>query len=434
MLNLHAEISLEEGIRIMKKKFLFILAMAISLPGQARAMAAGGVPEIPQITAGAKSIETVSVKGKKTEAKSFRAGMAKAGSAGTAATQEESPGAAFAESTEAETEEVSESTGRNEEYPEEESREIPSIEIPDIIEGQKHDAMMVKGDTAYEMYYFNLKASNLYAETVNHTAEALGKKTDTKVYAVIVPLLESMVFTDEMRQSIDPDWKNEKAALDYYEYLFSEDVYDVPVYDALLEHRDEYIFFRTDHHWTGRGAYYAYAAWARQKGIEPEKLDSYEKVEFPGFLGSLYSVCKEPEMKNNPDTVEAFRPKTAERMTFVDRDGNSYSWPVINDVSDYKAGVKYGTFCGGDNPYSFIENPMVDNGETCVIVKDSYGNAFIPFLVDHYQYIYWFDYRYYSDSILRFAKEHNATDLIFVNGISPSSDTKMMERLWALMQ
>ena len=157
-------------------------------------------------------------------------------------------------------------------------------------------------------------------------------------------------------------------------------------------------------------------------------------MEFPGFLGSLYAACKSEAMAAHPDTVVAYIPNTTNRMVYVRTDGAAIDWYVVNDVTSYIPGNKYGAFCGGDNPFSYIVNPRLDNGKVAVVVKDSYGNAFIPFLVDHYQYIYWFDYRYYSGSILTYAKEHSAADIFFINGISPISDTGLMERLRAVMQ
>ena len=89
--------------------------------------------------------------------------------------------------------------------------EVPAVPVPDMVSGQKAEAMWINGDTAYELYYFNLNAANLYTETVSRAAASL--QGQTKVYSIIVPLLESMVLTDDMRHAIDPDWKNEVAAV-----------------------------------------------------------------------------------------------------------------------------------------------------------------------------------------------------------------------------
>lgn len=118
---------------------------------------------------------------------------------------------------------------------------------------------------------------------------------------------------------------------------FNSNVKNIDIYDVLAAHTDEYIYFRTDHHWTGLGAYYAYNAWAQVKGVDAHALEEYEQVTFPGFTGSYYTETQASAMEANPDTVIAYKPLTYDRMTFTDTDGNTLNWPIINDVSGYRS-------------------------------------------------------------------------------------------------
>ena len=104
-------------------------------------------------------------------------------------------------------------------------------------------------------------------------------------------------------------------------------------------------------------------------------------------------------------------------MTFTDRDGQTYAWSIITDVTDWNSGSKYNTFAGSDNPYSEFTNPDVTDGSVCVIVKDSYGNALLPYLVDHYSTIYEIDYRYWNGNLADFVREKNADDLIIAHNL-----------------
>ena len=309
---------------------------------------------------------------------------------------------------------------------------IPEVPVFTPLEAQKIDSYCVIGDTIYGMYFFNTQAANTYTATLSRVAAEL--KGSAKVYSILAPLSEAFYLNDELRKEYEPDWKNEGQAQAYYDASFSEDVVSVPVYDTLMHHRDEYIYFRTDHHWSGLGAYYAYSAWAHEKGIEPHALDEYEEKVFPGFLGSYYSVVKSPEIEANPDTVHAYVPLTCKTMTMHEKDGDILQWNIISDVSNSQAGSKYLCFTGGDNPLSYIENPNVTTGDVCVVIKDSYGNSVIPFLADHYQYLYWFDYRHYTGNIMQFIKEHNVRDVIFITGLEPDSDKTYMERLSDLLK
>ena len=80
-------------------------------------------------------------------------------------------------------------------------------------------------------------------------------------------------------------------------------------------------------------------------------------------------------------------------------------WSIIADVSSWGAASKYSTFAGGDSPFAVFTNPEVKDGSVCVIVKESYGNALLPYLVDHYSTVYEIDYRYWEGNIVDFVTE-----------------------------
>jgi hypothetical protein len=196
-----------------------------------------------------------------------------------------------------------------------------------------------------------------------------------------------------------------------------------------MQHRDEYIYYRTDHHWTTLGAYYAYSRFCEEKGIEPEELDSYETKEFDGFLGSFYNDTSEAKMKANPDTVTAYYPNAESVMHVKASDGTKYDWPVIYDVSNYSESLKYSAFIASDNPYTKIVNKDLDDGSACIVVKESFGNALVPFLVDHYQTIYVIDYRYWKGSITELAQKKKVTDVIFLNNLSMIRNKSLVGKL-----
>lgn len=297
------------------------------------------------------------------------------------------------------------------------------------ITAQTQNGLFTTGDKAFGIYYFNRQAADIYIETVNRTANNLAGQA--KVYSMLVPLSASFYLDEKTLESTDGS--DEKAAIDYYYGSLSDAVTPLPIYDTLMAHNAEYIYFRTDHHWNGRGAYYAYRVWAEAKGITPHELSEYTQHSFPGFLGSYYAYNKTAGMEGNPDTVEAFEPITHNVMTFTDVDGNVLNWPIIKDVTDYKVTQKYSAFSGSDNPYSVISNPNVTNGQVCLIVKDSYANALIPFLTDHYQTIHWMDYRDYNGDITAFAKQNGVTDVIFITGTEPITSIESMNRMSALL-
>ena len=119
-------------------------------------------------------------------------------------------------------------------------------------------------------------------------------------------------------------------------------------------------------------------------------------------------------LKNNPDTVVAYVP-TCNDMTYTDSKGVEHKWNVVADATDYAEGSKYYCFIGGDQPYSKIENPNITDGSSCVVIKESYGNAFVPFLVNSYQTVHVVDYRYFTGNLINFVKQNNVQDVIYIN-------------------
>jgi hypothetical protein len=134
-------------------------------------------------------------------------------------------------------------------------------------------------------------------------------------------------------------------------------------------------------------------------------------------------------MKANPDTVTAYYPNAESVMHVKASDGTKYDWPVIYDVSNYSESLKYSAFIASDNPYTKIVNKDLDDGSACIVVKESFGNAFVPFLVDHYQTIYVIDYRYWTGSISELAQKKKVADVIFVNNLSMIRNKSLVGKL-----
>ena len=246
----------------------------------------------------------------------------------------------------------------------------------------------VTGDTAFSVFYFDLNGSNAYIQMMNKAQKRLDGIAD--VYDILVPTSLGICLDEDAQKEIGASLQND--AMDYVVSSINSinnKVKTVNTFDTLKKHNSEYIYFRTDHHWTALGAYYAYQDFCKVKGIEAESINSFETMEFPGFVGSFYASSNQvASLKENPDTVTAYIPKDTNDMFFYDSSLQKINWKIINDVSEYSENSKYATFIAGDEIYAQIDNPVLDDGSSCVVIKESFGDAFIPFLVDHYQHIY----------------------------------------------
>ena len=310
---------------------------------------------------------------------------------------------------------------------------------------EKAGSIYIADGAGYGLYYFSESNSARYCLLVNKLAKNLAGKA--QVYSILCPISAGIMLSQEDQEKIGIS--DECAAAEWFYRNMDASVKTTNVVPTLKAHNDEYIFFRTDHHWTALGAYYAYREWCKVKGVTPHELSFFEKTyEFDGFLGTFYSNSnKDPSLAANPDTVKAYVPNGTNKMNMfvANNDGTftEYGWRIVNDVSNYNKTQLYAAFAGGDQAYNYVHNEAVTDGSSVLIVKDSYGNAFIPYLIDHYEYIYWIDFRNYKKwcgwagypdpSISNLVERKNIQDVILCQNISiagSSSALDVMESIY----
>ena len=301
----------------------------------------------------------------------------------------------------------------------EQPQEVEQISAPDSrameseIQKQIQQNLYVKDGAAYSLYYYDQTAADIYTSALSKAAGELEGKTN--VYSILVPNNSGAMLSDRELEALGGAYQEQ--AIDYY-YSLSEGVKTVDTIKTLREHNDEYLYFRTDHHWTQLAAYYVYQNFCEEKGIRPNELSDFQKMTFSPFLGTFYQELQNEDMAANPDFVDAYIPMATNDMTYWETDGSQVNWHVIQDVTGWNKNSLYSCFIGGDKPLVQINNPNLSDGSSCVVVKESYGNSFVPFLVDHYQTVYVIDFRYTKNNVMDFVQEHNVQDLIIINNIS----------------
>lgn len=147
---------------------------------------------------------------------------------------------------------------------------------------------------------------------------------------------------------------------------------------------NEYVYYRTDHHWTTLGAYYAYAEVMNSFGIVPYSLDEFEKITLSDkFLGTTYAKSGYKLAKS--DTVELFECKTSPSSLYTTEifGKNAKKFTGFCDSSYLAGGDKYSVFIGGTNAYTRVTKEGGER-ETLLILKDSFANSLVPFLALHF--------------------------------------------------
>lgn len=260
-----------------------------------------------------------------------------------------------------------------------------------------HGNVVQVDDGGYETYGFYKQGAANVASKVKAAAAALSGKA--RVFYVIAPnSLGGIMSNASFASLLGAGKTSEQGGIAYSYQCAGDKVICVDACTALRMHNSEYIYLRTDHHWNGLGAYYAYAEWARDAGFTPVALSDYNTLVMPGCLGSYYySYCGTPAvMKQNPDVLTAYVPKDNVTVTYT-KSGKTYPCQLVYDYTGSAYAQKYGAYLGGDHPLTTITNNDFKGDRSCVVIKDSYGNAFATYLASHYKTVYVLDVRYYVE-------------------------------------
>ncbi len=305
----------------------------------------------------------------------------------------------------------------------------PNAQKPDF-KAQKLGAIIVADDTGYEYYAFSKELAPRFIKAVDKIPDKINAKN---VYALINPTSIDIKLNDALRADVKS--ANQEKALNYFNGSLKKTIAVDTIFAAQRQHRNEYTFFRTDHHWTALGAYYSYNEFCLKKGIATTPLSVYQTKTFDNFKGTFYASSKQSKkLGKNPDKITTYLPFNNAEMTVYRDDGRSFKWDIINDVSDYNSASKYSTFIAGDNALTVIKNNDNPTGETCVVIKDSYGNAFVPFLIPHYSTIYVIDPRHYEKSLADFSKDKDFDDVLFICNISVTRNSSYISALENLLR
>lgn len=240
------------------------------------------------------------------------------------------------------------------------------------------DRMVEKLDSPdYNVILKSISAINNFSET-----------TGLETYVMIVPT------SAEFYSSSNPN-VNQKEEIDkIYSELSGENVITLDAYTVLNSNKEDYIYYRTDHHWTTLGAYYVYSTTVYDMGITPVSWNNYN-IEHASsdFKGTLYSKTLYDGIKS--DMIDIYYPTSGVDIVSVDihtgKGTDTYESYYFRDFLETKD--KYSVFGGQNQPVVNIKTDSY-NENKLLVIKDSYANAYIPFLCQHYSEITMLDMRY----------------------------------------
>ena len=317
--------------------------------------------------------------------------------------------------------------------PAEQEEDVPKLTEPAAAVEQLGNVILV-GDRAMDVPYGDTTKIKRYAQAVNGIADLLG--SDVKTFSMPVP--------NSAEFYAGSDWNtgpySQKAMFQTLKDNLAANVTYVDAYSEIVKHTDEYIYFRTDHHWTHLGAYYAYTALGKSAGFTAEPQSSFATGQWENFVGSMYtylaSYSQSAILKNNPDTVHYWKPN-ADCTTYYYSDTSLSDGVLMGTICVVREEVenKYLTFMGGDHPVTIVTTDS--EGPCIMVIKESYGNALISWLTSHYSKIILIDPREYFDKrsdidLQTFAQEQGVDQCLVINYpmmLNSENYTTLLERL-----
>lgn len=274
------------------------------------------------------------------------------------------------------------------------------------------------------------KFDKVNEKTVDKSISAINKFAQTrsgKVYFMIAPT-SAGVYSDLLPKNA-PSLDQKAFINDVYSKINKADVTTIDVFDSLVANRDDYIYYRTDHHWTTLGAYYAYSAAINKLGFQPLSLNSFD-IEHASndFLGTLYSKTLVKDEKK--DVIDFFHYKN----------GTSIKSVIVNDgikKTEYKdiyfrdwlnKKDKYSSFLGNNQPVVTV-NTDLKGGKKLLVIKDSYAHCFVPFLTEHYSQIDMVDMRYIMGDLNNVVNVDSYDQYLFLFNASNFAEDENIKKL-----
>jgi hypothetical protein len=268
---------------------------------------------------------------------------------------------------------------------------------------------VIINSVGYEKFKFNEYNANVYIEAVNKYAENL--IGDIKIYNLIVPTSSEFNMPYEYRDLSD----SQKEGIGYAYSNMDNKIITVDAYSNIEAHKNEYLYFKTDHHWTALGAFRAYESFMKIKDEEALPLEKYNRIDSKDkYLGSIYNMTQNKRLENNLDDIWYYNPLLSVEYSSINRDETAWDSNQVVFPSYFEHERKYSAFMGGDTAFSHIKvDSQVE--KKILVIKDSYGNAFIPFLLPHYRDIFIADPRYFKNNIYDLIEDNEIDEVLIIN-------------------
>lgn len=243
-------------------------------------------------------------------------------------------------------------------------------------------------------------------KAINDVAE---KYKDINFNMMLVPDAANILKDD---LPVLADTADQSALMSRVKKQLSDSVNWIDVSKPLNEHKDEKIYYKTDHHWTSLGAFYAFKDAAPLLGINDDVSSMF--IPYPvslDFNGTLAAMSG--SRLNEKEEIDIYVPKDMDKELIVNYEKEQKKTTTLYDRSKLKTRDQYAVFLGGNSPLIDIRT-LSNNSGRLLVIKDSFANCFIPFLTPFYREIVMVDPRYYTGTFSELMDVYKITDVLFL--------------------
>ena len=277
---------------------------------------------------------------------------------------------------------------------------------------------------ACELFGWSDATATDYAKAISEFKQ---KAPEYKVYNMIVPNHTEFALPRRLIEDGTVGTMIQAENIEAIYNSYTADVKPINCYNKLCDHIDEYIYFNTDHHWSGLGAYYAYTAFCEQTGQTALQLSDCEEHTIPNFEGTL--VDYDTSLRSNLDTVHWWQFPYETHAMRQDNPGEELYRTTVYYEDEPSGPYSYGVFIWGDAPLFVCYNDELNNGKKIAVIKESYGNSFAPYLTNNYEEVHVIDFRYFEGSLKSYMQDNDIDEVIFVNNVMSANTALQVDRI-----
>lgn len=264
------------------------------------------------------------------------------------------------------------------------------------------DVFLAKGQLIEETAKVNIEQLNNNIDAINAFKEMYPELNMT---FLLVPNAVSI------QQNKLPAYAASSLQDEQMDQIFSRvsSLHTIDVRNTLKEQADEYLYYKTDHHWTSLCAFYTFQQMAKELNLGEVKQSDYSI--YPVTMNFKGTLANKTGCIGLKDEIDIYVPKNNSDYVYTNTSTSTKSRSMYS-LEGLQSNDPYTVFLNGNAGYSKLE---MDNNSSSrlLIFKDSYANALIPFLVPYYRTITIVDPRYYFDDIHKIIKSECITDVLY---------------------